>query len=899
MKKGIFSKAISLLVFGAVALGACAMAACNKKPPEPDNEVDEHVITNCDSISANEVISLYQTNDITWVENFTDADGVTKDGCLKLSFNGNMDGDVVMLTLADSVRQKMSEGKFDYFEMTICVDNDDSYEGAYGGYTLYSANLSIPKYGVGSSLQCRKWQTVRFTLKDLFRQDVITYCYQDEPSETYDDFREFVIEKYKPGSTFFHMSDWFKGQMINLYFDSITWGSFGPDTEAPVITTDGELTAEAGLLYTIPDFKAEDEREGVVQVESVKVFKEGDATELTVREGKIVFEEAGNYTIVITAKDSAGNSAEKKFTVVVSGATADTTAPEITSNGVLVAEVGVEYTLPTFKAVDDRDGEVAIQSVKMYKEGDTTELTVVDGKYTFTEAGNYTITATAVDAAGNRGEKTVTVAVSESSGSEDPLSSNVIASYDSVGKLGVLGLTNVENGISFVESFTDIDGVTKEGLMKLAFSGNGIGDDPTVNQLVTLVISAEKLAKMSEAEFDYIEITLCVDNDDQYDGAYGGYTLYSRHKSIPPYGQDTSLRCRKWQTVRISLADLAVKGTYLNGTDSDYSISEARQAFIELYATENEFFHMSDWFSGQTIQMYIDQITWGVNGPDTTAPEISYKGLLMAEAGTEYALPTFKAVDDRDGEVAVEVKLYKEGETTELTVVDGKYTFTEAGNYTIVATAVDAAGNSAETTVTVTVVEASGSGEEADENVIATFDSAAKLGVLGLVNATDGISYAESYTDKDGVTKEGLMKLTFSGNNQAEVVTMVLSAETLAKMSAANFDYIEITLCVDNIDSYNEAYGGWSLYSFNKSIPDYNVSPLKGKKWETVRISLADLAGAGSYVSDASTLTVEEARAAFLAMYAEEANFFNLSSWFDGQTVTMYIDSITWGVNAD
>ena len=607
MKKGIFSKAISLLVFGAVALGACAMAACNKKPPEPDNEVDEHVITNCDSISANEVISLYQTNDITWVENFTDADGVTKDGCLKLSFNGNNDGDVVMLTLADSVRQKMSEGKFDYFEMTICVDNDDSYEGAYGGYSLYSAHLSIPKYGVGSSLQCRKWQTVRFTLKDLFRQDVITYCYQDEPSETYDDFREFVIEKYKPGSTFFHMSDWFKGQMINLYFDSITWGSFGPDTEAPVITTDGELTAEAGLLYTIPDFKAEDEREGVVQVESVKVFKEGDATELTVREGKIVFEEAGNYTIVVTAKDSAGNSAEKKFTVVVSGATADTTAPEITSNGVLVAEVGVEYTLPTFKAVDDRDGEVAIQSVKMYKEGDTTELTVVDGKYTFTEAGNYTI----------------------------------------------------------------------------------------------------------------------------------------------------------------------------------------------------------------------------------------------------------------------------------------------------VATAVDAAGNSAETTVTVTVAEASGSGEEADENVIATFDSAAKLGVLGLVNATDGISYAESYTDKDGVTKEGLMKLTFSGNNQAEVVTMVLSAETLAKMSAANFDYIEITLCVDNIDSYNEAYGGWSLYSFNKSIPDYNVSPLKGKKWETVRISLADLAGAGSYVSDASTLTVEEARAAFLAMYAEEANFFNLSSWFDGQTVTMYIDSITWGVNAD
>jgi hypothetical protein len=251
-----------------------------------------------------------------------------------------MDGDVVMLTLNDQLREVMLEEKFDYFEMTICVDNDDSYDGAYFGYTLYSANLSIPQYGEGTSLACRKWQTVRFTLKDLFRQDVITYCFQDEPSENIDDFREFVLEKHKPGSTFFHLSDWFRGQTVNLYFDSLTWGKFGPDTEAPVITTDSALTAEVGVKYTLPEFKANDERDGQVKIQSVELFKEGSTDPILVSGEKITFNEPGTYTFVVTASDVAGNCAEQRFTLTVNGTTADETAPEITANGLFVAEVG-------------------------------------------------------------------------------------------------------------------------------------------------------------------------------------------------------------------------------------------------------------------------------------------------------------------------------------------------------------------------------------------------------------------------------------------------------------------------------------------------------------------------------------------------------------------------------
>jgi hypothetical protein len=173
--------------------------------------------------------------------------------------------------------------------------------------------------------------------------------------------------------------------------------------------------------------------------------------------------------------------------------------------------------------------------------------------------------------------------------------------------------------------------------------------------------------------------------------------------------------------------------------------------------------------------------------------------------------------------------------------------------------------------------------------------------VLALSRTENGVSFAESHTDKNGVTKEGLMKLTFSGDNLAEEVKMILSDDMIAKMREAKFDYLELVVCVDNIDSYNEQYGGWSFYSFNKSIPDYSTNPIKGKTWTTVRFSLADMTASNSYVGDQKTLEGDEARAEFLSYHSASSDcahyLFNMSSWFGGQTVNLYIDSITWGVN--
>ena len=469
-------------------------------------------------------------------------------------------------------------------------------------------------------------------------------------------------------------------------------------------------------------------------------------------------------------------------------------------------------------------------------------------------------------------------------------SPDVIADYADAEELGVLGLLK-GNGIGWVESFTDTANQTKNGLMKLTFSGNDQAD------IVTLKLSNELRERMLAAKFDFVELTICVNADSGYNTSVKNniYSLYSWKKSIPDYSSADALDCRKWQTVKITLKDLCAAGSYVSGDDS-LTINGAREKFCSYYGDNAEkFFHLSSWFTGKTVELYVDSVIWGVYPPDTAAPEISATGILKAEVNKEYTLPSFTATDDRDGTVAVDsVKLYDETETNEITVTDNKVTFTQTGKFVIVVTAKDSAGNVATAKFTVTVAE------EINEKILASYDSADELGLLGLYSAGGSISWAESFADKDGVSKNGLMKLTFSGNTGAEVVTLKLSQSMIAKMTAANFDYIEMTFCVNNIDAYNGAYGGYSLYSANISIPDYSTNPLICKKWQTVRISLADLCKAGSYVSGSDSLTQDKAREKFLSYYGDNgALFFNLSSWFNGQpTVEMYVDSVSWGVNS-
>lgn len=555
----------------------------------------------------------------------------------------------------------------------------------------------------------------------------------------------------------------------------------------------------------------------------------------------------------------------------------DTTPPEIKATGVWKTEINAAYTLPVFTATDN-GMDVGIASVTLYRDGSTTPIAVNNNQVTFTELGRYKIVVTATDDAGNIATANYYVTVVEQ------IDEKEIASYDNDYEIGILGLYNNTGSVTYAESHTDQDGTTKTGLMKMTFNGDHN------KEIITLNLPKKISDAAKEGKFDYIEIVFCIDTDlGAGNEGYGGFTLYSMIKSIPHYSQKV-LACRTWHTLKVSLDDLRDAGSYLSGSHN-YTKEEAREAFLNYY-TENMgyFFNLSSWFNGREVVMYVDSLSWGVNAPDTTSPTITMSGSLKAALNKEYSLPLFTAADEESDAQITSVILYKEGSDTPVPVTDGKVTLTATGNYYIVVTATDAAGNVATERFDITLVES------IDEKAIATYDNASELGVLGLEKNSGSTSYVASFTDKDGTTKTGLMKMTFSGTQGAEVISLNLSKSVSDAMKAANFDYIEITLCVDTDNSYGNIY---SLYSRNKSIPEYTVNPLACRKWETVKISLEDLRYAGTYLSDSYNYTVEQARNAFITFYTENAaSFFDLSSWFQGKEVVMYVDSIVWGVNS-
>jgi hypothetical protein len=130
---------------------------------------------------------------------------------------------------------------------------------------------------------------------------------------------------------------------------------------------------------------------------------------------------------------------------------------------------------------------------------------------------------------------------------------------------------------------------------------------------------------------------------------------------------------------------------------------------------------------------------------DTVAPQITI-GLGLpstAEPGDLKALPQGSASDDRSGPVFTTLTVVTP-EGDDVLAIDNRYTFAEAGEYSLVYRAVDGAGNAAETVKTVTVAEATDPGEDPNEDPTPTptpetqLTDATKGGVTGPETATAG-----------------------------------------------------------------------------------------------------------------------------------------------------------------
>ena len=161
------------------------------------------------------------------------------------------------------------------------------------------------------------------------------------------------------------------------------------DTTAPVITLlgDNPLNITKNAAYTDPGVTAND-------------AVDGDLTVITT--GNVDTATLGTYTITYTVADLSNNNATATRTVNVIAnttlSTVDTTAPVITILGddTEAIAVGSTYTDPGATALDNIDG---VRNVDMSGLVDNTRI------------GNYTITYTASDVAGNVSTKTRNVVV--------------------------------------------------------------------------------------------------------------------------------------------------------------------------------------------------------------------------------------------------------------------------------------------------------------------------------------------------------------------------------------------------------------------------------------------------------------------------------------------------------
>ena len=160
------------------------------------------------------------------------------------------------------------------------------------------------------------------------------------------------------------------------------------DTTEPVITLNGlaQMSLNVGDTFSDPGATATDNVDGTVAATP---------------SGSVDTSAAGQYTITYTATDKAGNIATQTRTVIVeeSAPPADTTEPVITLNGLaqMSLNVGDTFSDPGATATDNVDGNVSVSP---------------SGSVNTSIAGQYTITYTATDKAGNSASAQRTVTVS-------------------------------------------------------------------------------------------------------------------------------------------------------------------------------------------------------------------------------------------------------------------------------------------------------------------------------------------------------------------------------------------------------------------------------------------------------------------------------------------------------
>ncbi len=269
---------------------------------------------------------------------------------------GNFDKDIVNVTVLDVTAPEADAG----MDRTVDEDEQVTFNGSAS-----SDNKGIVDY---------KW-TIQGS---KYRSKIVEYTF-DEPGN-------YTVELTV------------KDEAGNSDTDEINVKVF--DITSPIADAGESMTADVDEKITLDGSNSSDNVEIAIYEWTL-----GDGSTKNGKKINHTYTEAGNYTVELMVMDEAGNSDKDRIVIEVEGKNEDTTPPMAEAGNDIVVEVGKSFTLDASESLDN----IGIVDYTWMIEDEKYQGVKVN--YSYSKTGNYYVTLTVTDEAGNTDEDDMIIEV--------------------------------------------------------------------------------------------------------------------------------------------------------------------------------------------------------------------------------------------------------------------------------------------------------------------------------------------------------------------------------------------------------------------------------------------------------------------------------------------------------